>query len=84
MRQDINQNIDLPQENSLHEEVKPVKQKLFSNPKIILLVSLSALILILLIAALLISKNRTKSSPDKTLILPEKTPGKNLGLFKPG
>lgn len=76
MRQNINQNIDLPQENVLQEKnplSKISKFKLSHNPKIIFLLSLFLIIFIILIISLFISqKQKSSSPPAKPSSQPEK------------
>jgi len=76
MRQNINQNIDLPQPNSLqkdHPKFSLSTFKLPRHPKILLLLFFSLSLLILLSAFIFTSKNRTGNpSSNQPSLQPEK------------
>ena len=77
MRQDITQNINLPQENSLEpikEEESLTKFNLPHNPKTIILLIFGLIIFFLLIAAIFVSKNnKNKIVPNQPAPEPSKT-----------
>ena len=77
MRQDITQNINLPQENSLgpiKEKKSLTKFSLPHNPKIIILLIFGLIIFFFLIATIFIPKNnKNKIVPNQSNPEPSKT-----------
>ena len=82
MRDNLIQNIDIPQDNPATPEVAGTKEKApkVKNPKIIILIVLGSIVALLLIAALIVSATKDIKPPTKrgNTITPTPTPNAEI------